>query len=77
LKISFAGHPTADKAPQVTNFKVTETGISFLDEKGVSGAPLKYTAAALTGDALSGIAEVKAEDKPVYAIGTWELHRQN
>jgi hypothetical protein len=75
LKIRFEGHSDSDKEPQITDFKLTETGVSFLDTKGISGAPMKYTAA-LIGNALSGIAEVKVEGKPIYAIGTWELRRQ-
>ena len=76
LKIKFEGHPEADKAPQITSFKITDTGISFLDPKGASGAPMKYRAA-FTGHTLSGLAEVKVEGKPIHAIGTWELKRQD
>jgi hypothetical protein len=76
LKIKFEGHPDSDKAPEITNFKITGTEISFLDEKGVSGAPMKYTAT-FTGDSLVGIVEARVEDKPIAAIGKWELRRQN
>ena len=50
LKIKFEGHPDADTAPEITDFKITETGISFLDEKGVSGISINYNAA-FTGSA--------------------------
>lgn len=76
LKITFEGHPDSDKAPQITQVKITQAGISFLDAKGVSGAPMRYTAA-FTGNTLSGIAEAKVVDKPIHAIGTWALRRQN
>lgn len=76
LRIRFEGHPEADKSPQITNLQLTATGISFLDAKGISGAPMRYTAA-FTGSALSGIAEVKVEGQPVHAIGAWELRRQD
>jgi hypothetical protein len=74
LKIRFEGNAGADRAPEISHFMITETGISFLDAKGLSGAPMKYTAA-FTGSALSGVAEVKVEGKPIYAIGSWELKR--
>jgi len=76
LKIKFEGHSNSDTAPEITNFKITETGVSFLDQKGVSGISIHYDAA-FTGSALSGVAEAKAADKPIYVKGSWELRRQN
>jgi hypothetical protein len=76
LKIKFDKHPESDKTPQITSVKIDEQGISFLDAKGVNGAPMRYTAA-YNGNTLSGIVEAKAEDSPIHAIGTWELKRQD
>lgn len=76
LKIRFEGNPNADKTLPVKDFRITKTGIDFIDAKGISGSPVKYTAA-FTGKNLSGISEVKISGSPVYAIGTWKLERQN
>ena len=76
LTIKFEGHPDSDKTPQITNFKITRANISFLAATGVSGAPIRYTAA-FSGGALVGIAEAKVEGKPISAIGSWELRQQN
>jgi hypothetical protein len=74
LKIRFKGNPASDMAPKITDVRVTDTGLSFRDAKGLAGAPVKYEAV-FTGKALAGIMVLKAEGKPLYGIGTWELKR--
>jgi hypothetical protein len=73
LRISFEGHPDADKTPPIANFELTRYGISFQDSKGINGKPVVYRAS-FTGGRLNGIAELRAGDQ--YAIGTWVLKRQ-
>jgi hypothetical protein len=72
--IGFGGK-REDIVPEITAFEVTDAGISFVDSKGSSNGPARYQAA-FRGKSLSGIAEIIGEDRPFYAIGTWEVKRQ-
>jgi hypothetical protein len=72
--ISFGGK-REDLVPEITEFEVTDTGISFVDSKASASGPAKYQGA-FRGKSLSGIAEIIGEDRPFYAVGTWEVKRQ-
>jgi hypothetical protein len=62
-------------APEVRDFEITETGITFVDAHGPNGSRIKYQGAFREGT-LSGIAELSAPEQRFYGIGTWELKRQ-
>ena len=61
--------------PEVSDFAITDTGISFVDPHGPNGSRIQYRAAFREGT-LSGIAELTSPDQRFYGIGTWELKRQ-
>jgi hypothetical protein len=42
--------------------------------EGLNGVPIEYEAV-FTGKTLRGIVTLKAEGKPFFLIGTWELKR--
>jgi hypothetical protein len=66
-----------DTELQVTEFQVTDEGVSFTDanKKPHGGGVVKYRGA-FQGDSLRGIAEIVVKDPPLYVIGSWELRRQ-
>jgi hypothetical protein len=75
-RIRFRGD-ARDTELQVTEFQVTDDGISFTDanKKPNGGAVAKYRAA-FRGESLQGIAEIRVKDPPLYVLGRWELRRQ-
>jgi hypothetical protein len=71
--ISFGGKPP-DIVAKITDFQVTDEGISFVDaNKEPNGGGVARYRGAYTGKSLRGIAEIKLKDASLYVIGSWEL----
>jgi hypothetical protein len=71
--ISFGGRPP-DIVLKITDFQVTDEGISFVDaNKEPNGGGVAHYRGAYTGKSLRGIAEINLKDAPLHVIGSWEL----
>lgn len=74
LKVRF-GNPRDDMTSQVSEVVLTETGVSFIQPQGVSGAVVKYEGV-FTGRSLEGEARIVLTDGAIVAIGRWNLKRK-
>jgi hypothetical protein len=75
-KINFGGK-APDIVPNITNFQITDDGISFEDaNKAPNGGGTAKYRAAFTGDALRGIAEITRNEASLHVVGSWELTKK-
>ncbi len=75
LRIEFPGSKERINS-SVTDCKLTNDGIAFVDPKGPEGGVVNYQAS-FTGAGLIGDARMTAKDGSLLGIGRWELKRVN
>ena len=74
LKITLSDHEGEMTSP-VTDFHLTDTGVSFTQTQGVKNATVKYTGS-FTGKSLEGEAQIVMKNGSVAAMGRWNLNRR-
>jgi hypothetical protein len=75
-KVTFGGKPD-DIILSITDFKITEQGISFSDvNKAPNGGGVAHYRAAFTANTLHGVTEIKRPETSLFVIGSWELTKK-
>jgi hypothetical protein len=74
LRIQF-GLEQGEVVSPITEFQITDTGISFVQSQGITNGLVKYEGQ-FTGDSLDGRAQIILNNGAVFAIGGWTLKRQ-
>lgn len=75
LRINFP-YSLNDIATQVTDFRLTDTGVFFIQPHGVGDGIVQYEGV-YTGKSLEGQAQIIMKNGGVVAVGRWSLkHRK-
>ena len=73
LRVSFGGRPK-DMVRTLADVRVTDHTISFVDTVGLNGGPITYRGV-FTASGIEGLAELRVQGKPIYAIGRFSARR--